>query len=160
VNALDPARPTRRKDTMTATAASAVGPVTATPARPGKKLNATLWTVQILLALFFMVASAAPKLLGAHAAVESFDTIGWGQWFRYFTGVVELFGGIGLLVPRLTGPAAVGLTITMVCASLTQAFLLGAPALMFMPLALGVVIVWIAWQRRDSIIAVRELLSR
>jgi uncharacterized membrane protein YphA (DoxX/SURF4 family) len=145
---------------MTATAASAASPVTATPARPGKKLNATLWTVQILLALFFIVASAAPKLLGAHAAVESFDTIGWGQWFRYFTGVVELFGGIGLLVPRLTGPAAVGLTITMVCASLTQAFLLGAPALMFMPLALGVVFVWIAWQRRDSIIAVRELLSR
>jgi hypothetical protein len=65
---------------MTATAASAASPVTATSARPGKKLNATLWTVQILLALFFIVASAVPKLLGAHAAVESFDTIGWGQW--------------------------------------------------------------------------------
>ncbi|WP_433755852.1 DoxX family protein [Nocardia sp. CA-135398] len=133
---------------------------TAVAHRPGKKMNVALWTVQILLALFFIIASAAPKLLGAHAAVESFDTIGWGQWFRYFTGLVELAGGIGLLVPRLTGPAAVGLTITMVCAALTQVFLLGAAALAPFPLVLGVVFVWIAWQRRDSIIAVRELLAR
>ncbi|WP_433193124.1 DoxX family protein [Nocardia sp. CA-107356] len=142
------------------TAIAAAAPLTTAAHRPGKKMNTALWTVQILLALFFVVASAAPKLLGAHAAVESFDTIGWGQWFRYFTGVVELSGGIGLLMPRLTAPAAVGLTITMVCAALTQMFLLGAPALAPFPLVLGVVFVWIAWQRRDSIIAVRELLSR
>ncbi|MEV4128886.1 DoxX family protein [Nocardia sp. NPDC049707] len=128
--------------------------------RPGKKTNIALWTVQIVLTLFFIIASSAPKLLGAHAAVESFDTIGWGQWFRYFTGVVELAGGIGLLVPRLTGPAAVGLAITTVCAALTQIFLLGAPALAPFPLVLAVVFVWIAWQRRDSIIAARELLAR
>ncbi|MEU0506091.1 DoxX family protein [Nocardia sp. NPDC005998] len=127
---------------------------------PGKKMNIALWTVQALIALFLIVASAAPKLLGAHAAVESFDTIGWGQWFRYFTGVVELSGGIGLLVPRLNGPAAVGLTITMVCAALTQVFLLGTPALAPFPLVLGAALVWIAWQRRDSIIAVRDLSAR
>ncbi|WP_063813427.1 DoxX family protein [Nocardia anaemiae] len=144
------------------TAIAPVAPITTTAVaqRPGKKMNVALWTVQILLALFFIIVSAAPKLLGAHAAVESFDTIGWGQWFRYFTGLVELAGGIGLLVPRLTGPAAVGLTITMVCAALTQVFLLGAAALAPFPLVLGVVFVWIAWQRRDSIIAVRELLAR
>lgn len=128
--------------------------------RRGRKTNIALWTLQILLALFFIIASAAPKLLGAHAAVESFDTIGWGQWFRYLTGVVELAGGLGLLVRRLTGPAAAGLTITMVCAALTQIFLLGAPALAPFPLVLAVVFAWIAWQRRDSIIAVRELLAR
>ncbi|MFX0574766.1 DoxX family protein [Nocardia nepalensis] len=143
------------------TAIASAAPITATVAhRPGKKMNIALWTVQILLALFLVAASAAPKLFGAHAAVEAFDTIGWGQWFRYFTGVVELSGGIGLLVPRLTGPAAVGLTITMVCAALTQVFLLGAPALAPFPLVLAVAFVWIAWQRRDSIIAVRDLLAR
>ncbi len=140
---------------MTALASAAT-----TTHRPGKKTNIVLWTVQILLMLFFIIASAAPKLLGAQAAVESFDTIGWGQWFRYFTGVVEVAGGIGLLVPRLTGPAAVGLAITTVCAALTQAFLLDAPALAPFPSVLAVVFVWIAWQRRDSIIAVRELLTR
>ncbi|WP_433714952.1 DoxX family protein [Nocardia sp. CA-084685] len=146
---------------MTAIAPAApIAPATAVAHRSGKKMNIALWTVQVLLALFFIIASAAPKLLGAQAAVESFDTIGWGQWFRYFTGLVELAGGIGLLVPRLSGPAAVGLTITMICAALTQVFLLGAAALAPFPLVLGVVFVWIAWQRRDSIIAVRELLAR
>ncbi|WP_327097313.1 DoxX family protein [Nocardia vinacea] len=146
------------------TAIAPAAPITTNTAtvahRPGKKMTIALWTVQVLLALFFIIASAAPKLLGAQAAVESFDTIGWGQWFRYFTGLVELAGGIGLLVPRLTGPAAVGLTVTMVCAALTQVLLLGAPALAPFPLVLGVVFVWIAWQRRDSIIAMRELLAR
>lgn len=142
------------------TAIAPAAPITTAVAhRPGKKMNIALWTVQILLGLFLIIA-AAPKLFGQHDAVESFETIGWGVWFRYFTGLVELAGGIGLLVPRLTGPAAVGLSITMVCASLTQAFLLGAPALMFFPLILGAVFVWIAWQRRDSITAARELLSR
>ncbi|MEU4345460.1 DoxX family protein [Nocardia sp. NPDC023852] len=28
-----------------------------------------------------------------------FNDIGFGDWFRYFTGVVEIAGGIGLLVP-------------------------------------------------------------
>ncbi|WP_433598398.1 DoxX family protein [Nocardia sp. CA-135953] len=146
------------------TAIAPAAPITSAAAtvahRPGKKMTIALWTVQVMLALFFIIASAAPKLLGAHAAIESFDTIGWGQWFRYFTGVVELAGGIGLLVPRLTGPAAVGLTITMVCAALTQVFLLGAPALAPFPLVLGVVFVWIGWQRRDSIVALPELSAR
>ena len=34
-----------------------------------------------------------------------FDQIGFGQWFRYFTGVVEVVGALLLLVPatRLLG---------------------------------------------------------
>lgn len=132
----------------------------AADARPGKKLNRVLWTLQILLGLFFIIASALPKLFGQEDAVQSFDDIGWGDWFRYFTGIVELSGGIGLLVPRLSGLAAAGLTITMVLAAATQAFLLDAPELSPFPLVLAVVFAWIAYERRDSIVAVRETLSR
>ncbi|MFI6173835.1 DoxX family protein [Nocardia sp. NPDC051052] len=135
-------------------------PAPAADARPGKKLNRVLWTLQILLGLFFIIASAVPKLFGQEAAVQSFDDIGWGDWFRYLTGIVELSGGIGLLVPRLSGLAAAGLTITMVLAAATQAFLLDAPALAPFPLVLAVVFAWIAYERRDSIVAVREMLSR
>ncbi|MFI6047371.1 DoxX family protein [Nocardia sp. NPDC051321] len=141
---------------MTAIPASAP----AADARPGKKLNRVLWTLQILLGLFFIIASALPKLFGQEAAVQSFDDIGWGDWFRYFTGIVELSGGIGLLVPRLSGLAAAGLSITMVLAAATQVFLLDAPALAPFPLVLVVVFAWIAYERRDSIVAVREMLSR
>ncbi|WP_067720033.1 DoxX family protein [Nocardia yamanashiensis] len=132
---------------MTAIAAPAQTAATA-PAATGKTRNRVLWTLQIVLALFFIIASGLPKLVGQSDAVHAFDTIGWGDWFRYFTGVVEISGGIGLLVPRLTAPAAAGLSITTVLAAATQAFLLDAPALAPFPLVLAVVFAWIAYERR------------
>ncbi|MFG3619589.1 hypothetical protein [Nocardia sp. NPDC047654] len=63
-------------------------------------------------------------------------------------------------MPRLSGVAASGLSITMVLAAATQPFLLGASALAPFPLVLAAVFAWIAYQRRDSIVAVRETLSR
>ncbi|MFI7002985.1 DoxX family protein [Nocardia sp. NPDC050175] len=141
---------------MTAIPASASTP----DARPGKKLNVALWTLQIVLGLFFIIASGLPKLFGQEDAVQAFKDIGWGDWFRYFTGIVEVSGGIGLLVPRLSGLAAAGLSITTVLAAATQAFLLDAPQLAPFPLVLAVLFAWIAYERRDSIVAVREMLSR
>ncbi|UGT41291.1 DoxX family protein [Nocardia yamanashiensis] len=132
---------------MTAITAPAQSAAT-TPAATGKTRNRVLWTLQIVLALFFIIASGLPKLVGQSDAVHAFDTIGWGDWFRYFTGVVEISGGIGLLVPRLTAPAAAGLSITTVLAAATQAFLLDAPALAPFPLVLAVVFAWIAYERR------------
>jgi hypothetical protein len=46
----------------------------------------TLWVVQVLLAAFFLVAAAGPKLAGQQYAVEMFTQIGAGQWFRYLVG--------------------------------------------------------------------------
>ncbi len=68
-----------------------------------------LWGAQILLAAFLLIASGLPKLVGQADAVETFTQIGWGQWFRYVTGIVEVAGAIGLLIPRLAGLAATGL---------------------------------------------------
>lgn len=127
---------------------------------PGSVKNKTLWALQILLGLFFVVASALPKLVGQEDAVESFRQIGFGQWFRYLTGVVELAGGIGLVVPRLAGTAAAGLSITMVLAALTQTFLIGGPAMAIFPLALAVLFAWMAWSRRADIAAVFASLRR
>ncbi|MFF7944496.1 DoxX family protein [Nocardia gamkensis] len=142
---------------MTAVAPAGTAPAAA---QPGQVLDRTLWTVQILLGLFLVIASGLPKLAGQSDAVRVFHEIGFGDWFRYLTGLVEVAGGAGLLVPRLSGPAASGLSITMVPAAATQAFLLGAPALAPFPLVLAAVFAWIAYQRRDSIVAVRETLSR
>jgi putative oxidoreductase len=112
--------------------------------------NVTLWVLQVLLAAFFVFASA-PKLLGDPTAVQMFDVIGLGQWFRYLTGALELLGAIGLLIPRLAGLAALGLAGVMVGATITQAFVFAAPAMALMPLALVVVFLAIAWGRRRSI---------
>src|ERR1700761_3627556 len=60
-----------------------------------------LWTLQVLLALMFAVGSGAPKLLGESYAVQIFAEMGTGQWLRIVVGLLEVAGGVGLLVPRL-----------------------------------------------------------
>ncbi|PPJ06407.1 DoxX family protein [Nocardia cyriacigeorgica] len=118
--------------------------------RPGPIENIVLWSLQVVLCLFLVIASAYPKFYGHPYAIESYDIIGFGQWFRYFTGVVEVAGGIGLVVPRLVTPAAAGLVVTMVCAAATQAFLLEGPSSAIFPLVLGVIFAWIGWARRSD----------
>src|SRR4051794_31962104 len=38
--------------------------------------------------------------------IESFEKVGLGQWFRYLTGLLEVAGGVGLLIPRKVDPSA------------------------------------------------------
>lgn len=132
---------------MTTIAATTAPSITATP---GKTRNRVLWTLQIVFGVFFIVASGLPKFVGQADAVRIFHQIGWGDWFRYFTGLVEVSGGIGLLVPRLSGPAAAGLSLTMIGAAATQAFLLNAPGMAIFPLVLVGVFAWMAYERRAS----------
>ncbi len=122
-----------------------------TPAAPvvtwGSAVNITLWVVQVLLALFFAFAGIN-KLVGfQQEVVEAFAQIGFGQWFRYLTGVLELAGAIGLLIPRLSGLAALGLAGVMVGAVLTHLFVLPPVALALVPALLSVVFGLISWGR-------------
>jgi hypothetical protein len=129
------------EEAMTATA-------TAAPARVAHR---SLWVLQILMGAFFVVASAAPKFWGEPYAVQIFAEIGAGDWFRYFVGAVELAGGIGLMVPRLAGPAAVGLMALMIGAGYTQVVVLDQPAMVVTPVVFFVLAAVIAWGRRASI---------
>jgi putative oxidoreductase len=135
---------------MTAHAATA----TSTPTR---RRTVILWTLQVLLALMFIVASAAPKFAGEAYAVQIFEQIGAGQWFRYVVGALELAGGVGLLVPRLAGLAALGLVGLMIGAGYTQVVVLQNPVFVITPIILGVLAAVVAWGRRDS---VARLLGR
>jgi hypothetical protein len=122
-------------------------------------VNLTLWAVQILLAAFLLIASAAPKFAGQRDAVETFNQIGWGQWFRYFTGTCEAAGAIGLLIPRLATPAAIGLIGLMIGAVLTQLLVL-APVWALLPASYGVLFAVIAWYRRDGLQTLVHRLRR
>jgi hypothetical protein len=44
-----------------------------------------LWILQSLLAAVFFMAGGS-KLAGVMQAVDMYNQIGWGQWFRYATG--------------------------------------------------------------------------
>lgn len=138
-----------------------VAPTSTAPAaaQPGKVLDRTLGMVPILLGLFLVNASGVPKPAGQSDALRIFHEIGFGDWFRYLTGLVEVAGGTGLSAPRLSGLAASGLSVTMVLAAATQG-LWAAPASAPFPLVPAAVFAWIAYQRRDSIVAVREVPSR
>lgn len=114
-----------------------------------------LWVLQILLGLFFVLASALPKFWGDPFAVAIFDGIGLGQWLRYVVGALELAGGAGLLTRRFSGPAAVGLVLLMVGATATQAFVLHGGALVVTPVVLGALAALIAHGRRETLTTAR-----
>jgi hypothetical protein len=77
--------------------------------RPSKTLDVTFWVLQFLLAAVFLLAGTT-KLAGAQIHVETFEKLGVGQWFRYFTGIVEVIAAILIIVPRtvVVGAALLG----------------------------------------------------
>lgn len=106
-----------------------------------------LWTAQIVLAALFAVVGVQ-KLVGTPAEVALFDAIGFGQWFRYASGICELAGAVGLLIPRLAGLAAAGLVGVMIGAALTGVLLPGIAPSALVPAVLAVVLGLIAYARR------------
>jgi hypothetical protein len=93
--------------------------------KPSKALHIALWVVQILVAITLLWASAV-KLFQPVGEVAAM----W-PWagevpvaVLKLTGVVDLLGGLGLILPallriqpRLTPIAAVGIVVLMFCAS-------------------------------------------
>jgi len=63
-------------------------------------MNRALWTVQVLLALFFALASSAPKLLLPPETLPEMP-IPLPRAFVLFIGVAELAGALGLILPGL-----------------------------------------------------------
>ncbi len=120
---------------------------TAPEPTPGRALNITLWVVQILLAALYAFAGINKLLALQPEVVEGFAKIGLGQWFRYLTGGLELAGAIGLLIPRLAGPAALGLAGVMVGAVFAHVLALPPVALAVVPAVLFVLLVLIARAR-------------
>ncbi len=106
----------------------------------GRAANAALWALQTLLALVFAMAGLA-KVGGDPAMVEMFATIGVGQWFRYVVGALEISGAVGVLIPRLSGMAALGLVCLMAGAVLANLFVLGASPLLPLGLLVGSAVV-------------------
>jgi len=103
-----------------------------------------LWITQLVLAAMFLFAGGA-KLAGSEKMVQLFAAIGWGQWFRYFTGAVELSAAVALLIPSAALFGAILLVPTMLGAATANLFLGQSPAV---PLVLLLVAAAVAWSRR------------
>src|SRR5882757_10451507 len=98
-----------------------------TASAPPRWKSVSLWVVRGLLALAFASAGGA-KLYGVPMLVEEFQHIGLGQWFRYFTGGLEIMGAILLLLPRKAVLGALLLICIMTGAVISHLFVIGGSA--------------------------------
>jgi putative oxidoreductase len=103
--------------------------------------------IEIALGLLF-VAAGLVKLSGMGFMVELFTSLGFGQWLRYVTALVELTGGVLLLAGRLEYLAALALAVIMVGATAASIIVFDRspipPAITF------VALVVLAWKRHPS----------
>jgi len=116
-----------------------------TAAPIGRVRIITLWILQVLVALAFF-AAAGSKLAGAEQMVGMFDKLGFGQWLRYLTGLLEVTGAIGLFIPRYAFYAAGLLILVMAGAIFSHLTVLGGSPLP--PLVLLLLSATIAYLRK------------
>ncbi|MFC8127529.1 DoxX family protein [Streptomyces sp. NPDC057302] len=146
--------------TPSASARTAPASTTGGSAFAGRRsVRVTLRTLQVVLALFFGLASGVPKLIAHPTAVEAFERLGWGEPGMYTIGALEVLGGIALLIPVLSSVGATALVGLMIGAFIVSVTALGGenaatPLVLILPLA------WIAWARRGQTAELVRLLVR
>jgi putative oxidoreductase len=110
--------------------------------KSNRALRATLWVLQILLALAYL-SFGYSKLVDAPAAAEIFDKVGWGDWFQYVVGVLEIAVAIPLLIPRYARRGAIALIALAVVAIGVHAAIGDPNGLVFVvPIVMASVVVW------------------
>lgn len=108
------------------------------------------WALKIVVGLAFLAAGGS-KLAGVEDMVLVFDQVGFGQWFRYVTGVIEVVGAVLLFIPGRAVFGAGLLICTMIGAILTHLFLIGGSAVPALVLLLLSAV--IAWMHKDQMSA-------
>jgi putative oxidoreductase len=106
------------------------------------------WILKILIAALFSFTGGA-KLAGLPAVVDVFERVGFGQWLRYFTVLLELGGSALLLWPSTTAFGALVLTIVIVGAFLAQLFILHEDIIH--TIVMSVVLGAIVWMHRNQL---------
>jgi uncharacterized membrane protein YphA (DoxX/SURF4 family) len=126
----------------------------ATP-RAGVARSVALWVLQVVLAFQF-AGGGLLKLTGAPAMVDLFADVGAGQWLRFVVGALEVAGAVGLLIPRLSGLAALGLAGLLVGATATNLLVIDqSPWLAIALLLASLLVAWGRWPRTADLLARR-----
>jgi len=119
--------------------------------RSATMMTRSLWVVQGLLALLFLFAGGMKLVLPVEEMTKQMPLPGA---FLRFIGVAEVLGGLGLILPGLTGIrpdltplAAAGLVIIMIGATVLSAATGGILSALF-PLAVGFLLAFVAYQRQ------------
>jgi len=118
---------------------------TAVAVNRSKGKSIALWILRGLVVVAFLGAGGA-KLAGAAPMVAMFARLALGQWFRYATGLIEVVGAIGVLIPRFSRYAALVLVAVMAGAIASHLTVLGGRP----PIILLLIVGTIAWLSSDS----------
>jgi uncharacterized membrane protein YphA (DoxX/SURF4 family) len=116
-------------------------------------MNIALWIAQALLAAIFLFAGGMKLVVPIEEMTKQMP-IPLPGWFLRFTGIVEVLGAIGVILPwllrirpALTPLAAAGLVIVMIGATvytLAAGDFASAP----IPLVVGILAAFVAYGRR------------
>ena len=103
------------------------------------------WLLSVLLAFIFFSAGSM-KLMSRPNMVQEFAQVGLGQWFRYFTGILELAGAIAILIPPIAKWGAMLLATVMSGTIVAHVTALHSPPTL--PAILLVMVFAATWMRR------------
>ncbi len=112
--------------------------------------------LRVLLGLAFLTIGVA-NLTGSLHSVQTFAAFGWGQWFRYLTGILDLTGALLVFVPRWTCYGALLLTCTVGLAAVLS---LTRPRDLWPALSLTLLAAMLAWLTRPRKRAYRSATER
>ncbi len=116
-------------------------------AETGRGKTIAVWVLSALLAALFLYAGV-PKILGTGEAPEHFAHWGYPAWFCVLIGLVEVAGGVALLVPPIAFYAAGMLGVVMIGAIYTH-LIKAAPGVPI-PTVCLILLALIAYLRRPS----------
>jgi len=115
-------------------------------------MNIALWIVQVLLAGLFLFAGGMKLVMPIEEMMKQMP-LPLPAWFLLFTGVVEVLGALGLILPwllsirpGLTPLAAAGLVIVMIGATIYTAAASDI-ATALMPIVVGMLAAFVAYGR-------------
>ena len=106
---------------------------------------------RFLIALIFL-ASGTAKLIPLEFEVVAFERWGYPMWFMTLTGVLEVAGGIAVLIPPLSALTSLALAGLMIGAVGTHVVNAEWP-MMVLATAILVLCAWSGWVRRAQILA-------
>jgi uncharacterized membrane protein YphA (DoxX/SURF4 family) len=91
------------------------------PIRRRRAVTIVTWVLRIFTAGIFIFFGAR-RIISSPGEGGSIGQLGFGDWFRYLIGILEVLGGIGLVIPLFAGLAAVCLAALMIGAISVELF--------------------------------------
>ena len=119
------------------------------------------WVLRLLVVLMFVLFGLSKFDADPRGEwFRIFARIGFGQWFRVATGLIELIGGLLFLFPGTARLAAIPLAATMLGAILVHFFVMKSPVFAFIPAAIMALVLIVGFRDPSLDDTIANLESR